>query len=112
MTYLKDFVFTKKRTNVFLIDNVYFDQNDNVKSIIKELVDLRFIHIIDNNTSAAPSDGRRYSAYLLDVSLYTNGRPREFKEIEPDIKKNRDEIRSAPRIQVESINSVINNYGQ
>ncbi len=50
--------------------------------------------------------------YLLDVSLYTNGRPREFKEIEPDVKKNRDEIRSAPRIKVENINSAISKYSQ
>lgn len=112
MTHLKDFVFTQKRTNVFLIENESLEQNDKVKTIIKELIDLRFIHIVDSNTSAAPSDGRRYSAYLLDVSLYTNGRPREFKEIEPDIKKRRDDIRSAPRIQVENVKTVINEYGQ
>ncbi len=79
-----------------------------IKSILKELIDLRFIHVIDNNTSAAPSDGKRHSAYLLDVSLYTNGRPRNFKEIEPDIKKRRDDIRSTPRISVLSLKEIIN----
>jgi hypothetical protein len=111
MSYLRDKVFTEKRTNVFLIENETLDKDDLVKSIIKELIDLRFIHIIDNNTSAAPSDGKRHSAYLLDVSLYTNGRPRSFKEIEPDIKKRRDDIRSSPRITVPNLNDVIITVG-
>lgn len=108
MSYIRDKVFTDKRTNVFLIENESLDKDEIVKGIIKELVDLRFIHIIDNNTSAAPSDGRRHSAYLLDVSLYTNGRPRNFKEIEPDIKSRRDDIRSSPRIAVSGLNEIIN----
>ena len=107
MSNIRDRVFTDKRTNVFLIENESLDKDETVKNIIKELIDLRFIHIIDNNTSAAPSDGKRHSAYLLDVSLYTNGRPRNFKEIEPNIKKRRDDIRSAPRISVLSINELI-----
>jgi len=112
MSFIRNKVFTEKRTNVFLIENGSLDQNESVKSIIKELIDLRFLHIIDNNTSAAPSDGKRYSAYLLDVSLYTNGRPRNFKEIEPDIKKRRDDIRSSPRITVLNLEEIINNSGQ
>ncbi|AEV31204.1 hypothetical protein Oweho_0182 [Owenweeksia hongkongensis DSM 17368] len=107
MSSIRDRVFTDKRTNVFLIENESLDKDETVKRIIKELIDLRFIHIIDSNTSAAPSDGKRHSAYLLDVSLYTNGRPRNFKEIEPDIKKRRDDIRSAPRISVLSLNEII-----
>lgn len=112
MSYIRDIVFTEKRTNVFLIENGSLDQEESVKRIIKELIDLRFVHIIDNNTSAAPSDGKRHSAYLLDVSLYTNGRPRNFKEIEPDIKRRRDDIRSSPRIAVPSLNEIITNGGQ
>lgn len=98
INYLRDFVFKQKRTNVFLIENDSLNKNDSIKQIIRELVDLRFLHIIDSNTSAAPSDGKRYSAYLLDVSLYDNGRPRNFKEVEPDIQTNRQGVRGAPRI--------------
>lgn len=107
MFFIRDKVFTDKRTNVFLLENESLEKEDSVKSIIKELIDLRFIHIIDSNTSAAPSDGKRYSAYLLDVSLYTNGRPRNFKEIEPDIKKRRDEIRGAPRILISDLEALV-----
>jgi len=100
INFLRDFVFKQKRTNVFLIENDSLNKNDEIKQVIRELVDLRFLHIIDNNTSAAPSDGKRYSAYLLDVSLYDNGRPRNFKEVEPDIQTNRQGVRGAPRVTI------------
>ena len=98
INYLRDFVFKQKRTNVFLIENDSLNKNEKINKMVRELVDLRFLHIIDSNTSAAPSDGKRYSAYLLDVSLYDNGRPRNFKEVEPDIQTNRQAVRGAPRI--------------
>ncbi len=98
INYLRDSIFLKKRTNVFLIENDSLNKTESVGQVIKELVDLRFLHVIENNTSAAPSDGKRYSAYLLDVSLYDNGRPRNFKEVEPDIQTNRQAVRGAPRV--------------
>ncbi len=100
INYLRDTVFTTKRTNVFLIENESLNREESVRQILRELIDLRFLHVIDNNTSAAPSDGKRYSAYLLDVSLYDNGRPREFKEVVPDIQSNRDDVRGAYRVSV------------
>lgn len=108
INFLRDFVFKQRRTNVFLIENDSLNKNDKIKQIIRELVDLRFLHIIDNNTSAAPSDGKRYSAYLLDVSLYDNGRPRNFKEVEPDIQTNRQGVRGAPRITTVKLNELHN----
>lgn len=108
INYLRDKVFSEKRTNVFLIDNETLERDEEIKNLIRELIDLRFLHIIDSNTSAAPSDGKRYSAYLLDVSLYTNGRPRNFKEVKPDLKIQRDEIRSSPRIIVTALREVLN----
>ena len=108
MGYLQQKVFIEKRTNVFLIENGSLEKSDIAKHLIRELIDLRFLHIIDNNTSAAPSDGNRYSAFLLDVSLYNNGRPRNFREVEPDLQRNRDLIRSAPRITVIKIEESIN----
>ena len=83
------------------------ERDEEIKNLIRELIDLRFLHIIDNNTSAAPSDGKRYSAYLLDVSLYTNGRPRNFKEVKPDLKIQRDDIRSSPRITITNLKEII-----
>lgn len=106
INFFRDAVFLKKRTNVFLIENDSLNKTDHVSQVIKELVDLRFLHVIENNTSAAPSDGKRYSAYLLDVSLYDNGRPRNFKEVEPDIQTNRQGVRGAPRITTLKLNEL------
>lgn len=106
INYLGDYIFKQRRTNVFLIENDSLNKNEKIKQVIRELVDLRFLHIIDNNTSAAPSDGKRYSAYLLDVSLYDNGRPRNFKEVEPDIQTNRQGVRGAPRITIVKLNEL------
>ncbi len=108
INYLRDFIFKQKRTNVFLIENDSLNKNEKIKQMIRELVDLRFLHIIDNNTSASPSDGKRYSAYLLDVSLYDNGRPRSFKEVEPDIQTNRQAVRGAPRVTIIKLNELHN----
>lgn len=103
INYLRDYVFNQKRTNIFLIENDSLNKDEKIKQVIRELVDLRFLHVIDSNTSAAPSDGKRYSAFLLDVSLYDNGRPRNFKEVEPDIRANRQAVRSAPRITISKL---------
>ncbi len=104
LNYVKSFVFSQNRTNMFLM--TIQDQEDfkELRQAIKELVDLRMFHLVDSNTSAAPSDGKRYSAYMIDISLYDNGRPRNFKERIPgvtDQKSRQDNIRSAPRIDPE-----------
>lgn len=100
---IKNKVYNEKRTNAFLVAKADIDQFPQVKQAIRELVDLRLIHIIDKNTSSAPSDGRRYEAYLLDVGLYDNSRPRSFNQIQPgaaDSKSRKDAIRAAPRISL------------
>lgn len=106
INYVRDFVFKLKRTNVFVIENDSLNKNEKIRQVIRELVDLRFLHIIDNNTSVSPSDGKRYSAYLLDVSLYDNGRPRDFREVEPDIQTNRQGVRGAPRVTTIKLNEL------
>jgi hypothetical protein len=100
---LRRMVYNDKRTNCFLVAKQEIDDNPYERQAIRELVDLRLIHLVDLNTSSAPSDGRRYEAYMLDVGLYENSRPRNFTQIEPgvrDDKSRRDELRAAPRISL------------
>tara|TARA_B110000208_G_C11743131_1_gene420673 strand:- start:106 stop:1608 length:1503 start_codon:yes stop_codon:yes gene_type:complete len=104
LTNVKDYIYNHKRTNSFLIAKEEFEKNPYDGQAIKELVDLRLLHLVDSNISAAPSDGRRYEAYLLDVSLYDNSRPRNFEQIEPDAidnKSRKDKLRASPRITIE-----------
>jgi hypothetical protein len=84
------------------------------RQAIRELVDLRLIHLVDSNTSSAPSDGRRYEAYILDVGLYENSRPRNFHQVEPgmqDAKSRKDELRASPRLDLGQLHIAVREAG-
>jgi len=102
---LRDIVFGQNRTNCFLVPKEQLEKNIQIKQAIRELFDLRLIHILDKNTSSAPSDGKMYEAYLIDIGLYENTRrPRNFKLIEPgqsDSKSRKDDVRSSPRMNID-----------
>jgi len=64
------------------------------------------IHLVEPITSAAPSDGKKYSAYMIDIGLYTNSKPRNFNQIEPgasDDKARKDKIRASPRLNLDEL---------
>lgn len=99
-----------KRWNAFLLSNSEVQKYPQINQAIKELVDLRFIHLVNPNTSAASSDGTRYSAYMLDIGLFPNANPRDFQQVEPgqtDDKHRQDKIRSAPKLDLESFSAQI-----
>ncbi len=103
---IKRYVFNIKKTNAFLLSREDLDNDSSIRQLIRELVDLRLIHLLDDNTSKAPSDGKRYEAYILDVGLYDNSRPQSFKQIDPskrDEKSRKDDIRSSPVISLKVI---------
>ncbi len=103
---IRKYVFSIKRTNCFLVAKDELETNVQLKQAIRELVDLRLLHLIDDNTSKAPSDGRRYEAYILDLGLYDNSRPRNFKQIDPsqrDERSRKDELRASPVVSKEEL---------
>ena len=107
---IKSFVYEDKRTNAFLIAKDELDSDAQARQAIRELVDLRLIHLVDHNTSRAPSDGRRYEAYILDIGLYDNARPRNFNQIEPgqrDEKARKDELRASPLFELKKLREPI-----
>ncbi|MCZ7580880.1 MAG: hypothetical protein M5U21_08685 [Fimbriimonadaceae bacterium] len=111
---IREFVYGQKRTNVFLVLKPDLETNAQERQALRELVDLRLIHLVDSNTSAAPSDGRRYEAYLLDVGLYENSRPRNFTQLEPgtrDARARRDELRAAPRLDLGVVRATVDAAG-
>jgi len=112
---IKSFVYLKKRTNAFLVAKPELETHPIERQALRELVDLRLLHIIDSNTSKAPSDGRRYEAYLIDVGLYDNSRPRNFKQIEPgtrDEKSRKDDLRASPYVELEKLSQNIKEAGK
>lgn len=112
LQYIRDEIIIEKKYNSFLVSNSEAQKFPQINQAIKELVDLRLIHIINSNTSSAPSDGLRYSAYMVDIGLFPNANPRDFKQIMPDEKDDRgrdDKIRSAPKINLTKFQDFINN---
>lgn len=105
---IKSIVYNSNKTNAFLIAKEDFDKHHYFKQIIRELIDLRLIHLVEQNTSKAPSDGRRYEAFIIDICLYDNSRPLHFKQIQPnqrDEKSRRDKLRASPVIEFSKIKS-------
>lgn len=114
LSFIRNRVYSDKRTNAFLVAKPELDNHPQSRQAIRELVDFRLIHVVDKNTSSAPSDGRRYEAYIIDVCLYENSRPRNFRQIEPgvaDKKSRKDAIRAAPRISLPQVEKFLINQG-
>jgi hypothetical protein len=100
---IKDYVYSSKRTNAFLIAKSDLETNPQGRQAIRELVDLRLVHLVERNTSKAPSDGRRYEAYILDLGLYENARPMQFRRVQPgatDDKSRKDTLRASPVLEL------------
>lgn len=103
LQYIRNQIINTKRWNAFLVSNSDVDNFPKIKQAIKELVDLRLIHLVNPNISSAPSDGKRYSAYMVDIGLFPNSNPREFTQIEPgqrDDNNREDKLRSAPKLNL------------
>ena len=112
LQYIKEEIIENKRTNSFLVSNSDIAKFSQINQAIKELVDLRLLHIVNSNTSSAASDGKRYAAYMLDIGLYPNSRPRNFRQIEPgekDEEGREDKIRSAPKLNLSNFKAYIDN---
>ena len=104
---IKAYVYSEKRTNTFLVAKNDLDEFILEKQALRELIDLRLLHLIETNTSKAPSDGLRYEAYILDVGLYDNSRPRGFRQITPgsrDEKSRMDDLRASPVLKLLNLN--------
>lgn len=104
---IKEQILENKKTNMFLVPHNIVDEYPEAKQAIKELVDLRMLHLVEPNTSAASStSGLRFSAYIIDTGLYPNHFMMNFKQLEPGITDNagrKDEMRSSPKLDIESI---------
>ncbi|MGI8619576.1 MAG: hypothetical protein ACR2L6_10905 [Gemmatimonadaceae bacterium] len=74
------FVRDISKANVFLLDR---DLPDSEGEAIEELVDLRLIHRVKSSLTVRDRPGKKYEAFMLDVSQYTASRKkRDFELIE------------------------------
>ena len=73
-----DFVKQYSNANVFLIDK---DLPDSEVEPIEELVDLRLIHRVKSSLTVADRPGKKFEAFMLDVSQYTASRKKRDLEL-------------------------------
>lgn len=110
LKFIQNSIINEKRWNAFLVSNVDVQEHPHINQAIKELADLRFLHLVNPNISSANSDGTRYSAYLIDIGLFPNANPRKFQQVEPGQKDERsreDKIRSAPKLNLDDYKAYI-----
>jgi hypothetical protein len=115
LKFIQNTIINEKKWNAFLVSNVDVQNHPHIHQAIKELADLRFLHLVNPNISSASSDGTRYSAYLIDIGLFPNANPRKFQQVEPgqkDEKSREDKIRSAPKLNLYDFKKYITNQKQ
>ena len=103
LKFVRASIIDNKKWNAFLISNLDIQDYPQINQAIKELVDMRFLHLVNANISASNSDGTRYSAYMIDIGLFPNANPRNFQQVEPgqkDEHHREDKIRSAPKLNL------------
>jgi hypothetical protein len=103
LKFIRPSIIDNKKWNAFLVSNTDIQDYPQINQAIKELVDMRFLHLVNSNISASNSDGTRYSAYMVDIGLFPNANPRTFQQVEPgqkDEHHREDKIRSSPKLNL------------
>lgn len=79
------------KVNCFLVER---ETNSKGQTLLGELVDLRFVHVVESRTSVRTERGKLYTGYMLDVSQYTGERRRrELQMIDFWKREEMDKIR-------------------
>jgi hypothetical protein len=68
----------ENKVNCFLVER---DTESRGHDILGELVDLRFVHVVESRTTVRDLPGKLFTAYLLDISQYTGERRRRELEM-------------------------------
>jgi hypothetical protein len=70
---IQDFCIENK-VNCFLVEQDA--TSDGSDDLLSELVDLRFVHVVESRTTVRDQPGKLFTAYMLDISQYTGERLR------------------------------------
>lgn len=74
---VRNFCLEEQSYSYFLVD--YRDKEDNPASysLLTDLMDVRLIHLVDQGVSDAHRAGRRFEAFMLDLSQFSGSRLRQ-----------------------------------
>lgn len=95
---IKKEIIETKNTNVFLYPNDKVKQHEN---LLKNLVNLRYLHIINEDTTSENVKNKVFTSYLVDMTLYATGKRLkqgfEFRHFwEKDSESRHTQLRNAP----------------
>jgi len=79
---LLQFCLAETRRTGFLISQDEAQRFAREHDLIQQLMDMRLIHVVEPDTSAASSRSGRYEAYTLDFSLFMEPRRRNIEIVE------------------------------
>jgi hypothetical protein len=68
------------RANILLID---YQSAESERDLVEELADLRLLHRVKASVSISKRPGKKYSAYMLDLSQYAGARKIRYFDIVP-----------------------------
>lgn len=100
---IRKFAVEDKRKTVILVDQEEISRHPEQYDRLKQLMDLRFVHLVDSNTSATYGGRRRYEGYMLDVGLWASPRIPGLVEVDfarRDASGRKDELRNCPRFRL------------
>ncbi len=104
LDYIYEFAIQEKGKTVFLISKIDGEKHILSYDCIKQLMDLRFIHMVDSDTSASYGSGGRYEGYLVDVGLWAAPRKPNLTEVDfekKDSNGRKDELRNCPILEID-----------
>ena len=93
------------------MSNSEIEQHTQARQAIKELVDLRMLHLVEPDTSASGGKGgQRFSAYMVDIGLYLSALQMGFTQLDPGVTDDagrKDAMRGAPHLNLEDLKAFI-----
>ena len=100
---IRRFAIDDKRKTVILVDQEETGKHPEEYDRLKQLMDLRFVHLVDSNTSATYGGRKRYEGYMLDVGLWASPRIPSLVEVDfakRDASGRKDELRNCPKFRL------------
>lgn len=100
---IRKFAIEEKRKTVILIDQEESRSHPEEYDKLKQLMDLRFVHLVDSNTSATYGGRKRYEGYMVDAGLWASPRIPALVEVDfdkRDASGRKDELRNCPKFKL------------
>jgi len=105
-----NFCLQDKKKTAFLVSREDAEKMPSEHELLQQLMDFKLIHLIDGDTSAASGRAGRFSAYVLDASLFMEPRRRGIDHVQfwqQDEQRRPLGVRESPIYPLDRIRNVV-----